>query len=190
MAERGLRFLARELTDTQYISRIAREYVSFVCPRNTYVIPGRMTAMLRHCLGLNTILSDDDKKNRNDHRHHAVDACVIGITDRSLLNKIAALSARGEEQNDRKFQRSVEEPWRGFRESVCRAVERINVSHRPEHSYEGQMHDQTAYPIDKNGQGWKRKSSPTGKLNGRKFLLFRLSPKRLLNVMATCRMVL
>lgn len=149
MAERGLRFLARELTDTQYISRIAREYVSFVCPRNTYVIPGRMTAMLRHCLGLNTILSDDDKKNRNDHRHHAVDACVIGITDRSLLNKIAALSARGEEQNDRKFQRSVEEPWRGFRESVCRAVERINVSHRPEHSYEGQMHDQTAYPIDK-----------------------------------------
>ena len=161
-------FLARELTDTQYISRIAREYVSFVCPKNTYVIPGRMTAMLRHCLGLNTILSDDDKKNRNDHRHHAVDACVIGITDRSLLNKIAALSARGEEQNDRKFQRSVEEPWRGFRESVCRAVERINVSHRPEHSYEGQMHDQTAYPIDKNGQGWKKEVKSNGQTEWKK----------------------
>lgn len=155
-------FLSRELTDTQYISRIAREYVSLVCPKNTYVIPGRMTAMLRHCLGLNTILSDDDKKNRNDHRHHAVDACVIGITDRSLLNKIATASARGEEMNDRRLQRTVEEPWTGFRESVRRAVERINVSYRPEHSYEGQMHDQTAYPIDENGQGWKKEVKSNG----------------------------
>lgn len=161
-------FLSRELTDTQYISRIAREYVSLVCPKNTYVIPGRMTAMLRHCLGLNTILSDDDQKNRNDHRHHAVDACVIGITDRSLLNKIATASARGEEMNDRRLQRTVEEPWTGFRESVRRAVERINVSHRPEHSYEGQMHDQTAYPIDENGQGWKKEVKSNGQTEWKK----------------------
>ena len=161
-------FLSRELTDTQYISRIAREYVSLVCPKNTYVIPGRMTAMLRHCLGLNTILSDDDKKNRNAHRHHAVDACVIGITDRSLLNKIATASARGEEMNDRRLQRTVEEPWTGFRESVRRAVERINVSHRPEHSYEGQMHDQTAYPIDENGQGWKKEVKSNGQTEWKK----------------------
>lgn len=161
-------FLSRELTDTQYISRIAREYVSLVCPKNTYVIPGRMTAMLRHCLDLNTILSDDDKKNRNDHRHHAVDACVIGITDRSLLNKIATASARGEEMNDRRLQRTVEEPWTGFRESVRRAVERINVSHRPEHSYEGQMHDQTAYPIDENGQGWKKEVKSNGQTEWKK----------------------
>ena len=161
-------FLSRELTDTQYISRIAREYVSLVCPKNTYVIPGRMTAMLRHCLGLNTILSDDDKKNRNDHRHHAVDACVIGITDRSLLNKIATASARGEEMNDRRLQRTVEEPWTGFRESVRRAVERINVSQRPEHSYEGQMHDQTAYPIDENGQGWKKEVKSNGQTEWKK----------------------
>lgn len=161
-------FLSRELTDTQYISRIAREYVSLVCPKNTYVIPGRMTAMLRHCLGLNTILSDDDKKNRNDHRHHAVDACVIGITDRSLLNKIATASARGEEMNDRRLQRTDEEPWTGFRESVRRAVERINVSHRPEHSYEGQMHDQTAYPIDENGQGWKKEVKSNGQTEWKK----------------------
>ena len=161
-------FLSRELTDTQYISRIAREYVSLVCPKNTYVIPGRMTAMLRHCLDLNTILSDDDKKNRNDHRHHAVDACVIGITDRSLLNKIATASARGEEMNDRRLQRTVEEPWTGFRESVRRAVERINVSHRPEHSYEGQMHDQTAYPINENGQGWKKEVKSNGQTEWKK----------------------
>lgn len=161
-------FLSRELTDTQYISCIAREYVSLVCPKNTCVIPGRMTAMLRHCLGLNTILSDDDKKNRNDHRHHAVDACVIGITDRSLLNKIATASARGEEMNDRRLQRTVEEPWTGFRESVRRAVERINVSHRPEHSYEGQMHDQTAYPIDENGQGWKKEVKSNGQTEWKK----------------------
>ncbi|MDP6843900.1 MAG: hypothetical protein QGH73_19710, partial [Rhodospirillales bacterium] len=41
-------FIARQLTDTQYLSRIPREYLTHICaPENIWVIPGRMTAMLR-----------------------------------------------------------------------------------------------------------------------------------------------
>ena len=40
---------------------------------------------------------ESDGKNRDDNRHHALDAFAIGVIDRSLINKIHRLSA----QNDR-----------------------------------------------------------------------------------------
>jgi hypothetical protein len=48
-----------------------------------------MTAMLRAKFGLNDILGLDGEKNRNDHRHHAVDACVIAVTDQGMLQRFA-----------------------------------------------------------------------------------------------------
>jgi CRISPR-associated endonuclease Csn1 len=80
-------FLARALNDTKYLSKVAREYLSLICPQDTRVIPGQMTAMLRGKFGLNHVLGLDGEKNRNDHRHHAVDACVIGVTDQQLCSK-------------------------------------------------------------------------------------------------------
>lgn len=45
-------FLARALNDTAYLSRIAKEYLSLICPPNKVrAIPGRMTAMLRGKFG-------------------------------------------------------------------------------------------------------------------------------------------
>src|SRR3546814_5753102 len=84
-------FLARQLTDTQYLSRMARTYLSSTYPerpsdrmpgegvKGVYVIPGRMTAMRRRLWGLNALSSDHnyvDKppsgatKTRHDQRHH------------------------------------------------------------------------------------------------------------------------
>ena len=83
-------FLARALNDTAYLSRIASEYLSLVCPPNRLrAIPGRMTALLRGKFGLNQLLSGSDTKNRNDHRHHALDAAVIAVTDQGLLKRFA-----------------------------------------------------------------------------------------------------
>ena len=82
-------FLARALNDTAYLSRIAKEYLSSICPPNRVrAIPGRMTAMLRGKFGLNQLLSGSEIKNRDDHRHHALDAAVIAITDQGLLQQI------------------------------------------------------------------------------------------------------
>jgi CRISPR-associated endonuclease Csn1 len=103
-------FLARQLVDTAYLARVARQYLTSVVPAErtedeilrskVWVIPGGMTGMLRRLWGINRYLwgnrsdaqdegPDDWRgKLRTDHRHHAVDAFVLTLVDRSLLQAI------------------------------------------------------------------------------------------------------
>lgn len=148
----GNGFLARALNDTRYLSRIAREYVSLICPQASWVIPGQMTALLRHQFGLNGILGLRGEKNRNDHRHHAVDACVIGVTDHKTLKALSEASQRGREQGILDWAANMPDPWLTYREHVKRAVDCILVSHKPDHSHEGAMHNDTAYSLLGNGK--------------------------------------
>ncbi|MER2511924.1 MAG: type II CRISPR RNA-guided endonuclease Cas9 [Nitrosomonas ureae] len=144
-------FLARALNDTRHLSKIAREYMSLICP-NTRVIPGQMTAMLRRNFGLNDVLGLNGEKNRNDHRHHAVDACVIAVTDQGLLQRFATASASARERQLNRLVENMPSPWESYREHVQCAVENIWVSHRPDHSHEGAMHNDTAYGLRGNGK--------------------------------------
>lgn len=143
-------FLARALNDTRHLSKVAREYVSLICPQNTRVIPGRMTAMLRAKFGLNKVLGPNGEKNRNDHRHHAVDACVIAVTDQGLLQRFAQDSASAREKQLNRLVDNMRFPWgtdegREYFNSVKRAIDRIWVSHKPDHGHEGAMFDATIY---------------------------------------------
>ena len=140
-------FLPRALNDTRHMSKVAREHMSLVCPQNTRVIPGRMTAMLRGKFGLNDVLGVDGLKNRNDHRHHAVDACVIAVTDQGLLQRFAQASASAREQQLNRLVENMPLPWDNYREHVQRAISNIWVSHKPDHSHEGAMHNDTAYGL-------------------------------------------
>ena len=145
-------FLARALNDTRYLSRVATEYLRLVCPGSgTRVIPGQMTAMLRGKFGLNDILGLDGEKNRNDHRHHAVDACVIGVTDQGLMQRFAQANADTREQGLTRLVDEMPLPWATYREHVQRAVNAIWVSHRPDHGYEGAMMEETSYGIRRDG---------------------------------------
>ncbi|NOT18413.1 MAG: type II CRISPR RNA-guided endonuclease Cas9 [Sulfuriferula sp.] len=143
-------FLPRALNDTRHLSKVAFEYVKLICP-NTRVIPGRMTAMLRAKFGLNDILGLNGEKNRNDHRHHAVDACVIAVTDQGMLQRFAQASARAREKQLNRLVESMPLPWDTYREHVQRAIDAIWVSHKPDHSHEGAMHNDTAYGLLANG---------------------------------------
>lgn len=139
-------FLARALNDTAYLSRIAKEYLSLVCPGNhVWVIPGRMTALLRNNFGLNHLLSGSKEKTRNDHRHHALDAVVIAVTDRRLLRRFAEASASAREKQLNRLVEGMSLPWDTYHKHVERALGHIVVSFRPDHSYEGVMHDATSY---------------------------------------------
>jgi CRISPR-associated endonuclease Csn1 len=140
-------FLARALNDTRHLSRVAREYMSLICPQNTRVIPGQMTAMLRSKFGLNDILGLHGEKNRNDHRHHAVDACVIAVTDEPMLKKFAKASSSAREQNLTRLVENMPLPWDTYRDHVARAINSIYVSHKPDHGHEGAMHNDTAYGL-------------------------------------------
>lgn len=150
-------FLARALNDTAYLSRIAKEYLSLICPYNKVrVIPGRMTALLRGKFGLNQLLSGTGQKNRNDHRHHALDAAVIGVTDQGLLQRFAKASANAREMQ---LDRLVEEmplPWPTYREHVARGLDHIVISHKPDHGYQGAMHEETAWGLRGDGQVTRR----------------------------------
>lgn len=144
-------FLARALNDTRHLSRVAREYLSLICPQATRVIPGQMTAMLRAKFGLNDILGLGGEKNRNDHRHHAVDACVIAVADQGMLQRFAQASASARERQVGRLVEDMPGPWPNYREHVARAIDNIWVSHKPDHGYEGAMMEETSYGIHRDG---------------------------------------
>lgn len=164
-------FLARQLTDTQYLSRLAGQYLRSLYPTSedgsVYVIPGRMTAMLRRLWGLNSLLYDhnlvenkhsDAPKNRLDHRHHAIDAAVTAVTTRGLLQRIAHTAGLAEDRDlDRLFE-GLDQPWPGFREELEAKLAGVTVSHKPDHGRQsppsrhrdvtaGRLHNETAYGL-------------------------------------------
>lgn len=158
-------FLARQLIDTQHMARLAKTYLEHVC-NQVWAPPGRLTAMLRAKWGLNSLLPDhnyadtNQPKNRKDHRHHAIDAFVVGCTDRGLLNRIARASGQAEALDlDRLFPKDMfPEPYDGFRDDLGRALDRVIVSHKPDHGLppggrddphgtSGQLHEATAYGL-------------------------------------------
>ncbi|OSQ43354.1 type II CRISPR RNA-guided endonuclease Cas9 [Thalassospira alkalitolerans] len=164
--ERDGDFLDRQLTDTQYLSRIAREYVSKICdPNAVWVTPGRLTAWLRRHWGLESILSTGNAtKNRDDHRHHAIDAIVIGVTDRGILNRISRAAAIAEAEDLDRIIADMPEPFADFREKVRHKVDEIIVSHKPDAGFvpghrhgaatPGALHNDTAYGIvETNAKG-------------------------------------
>ena len=153
-------FLARALNDTRYLSRVAAEYLRLVCPGSaTRVIPGQMTALLRGKFGLNDVLGLDGEKNRNDHRHHAVDACVIGVTDQRMMQRFAQANARAREDGLKRLVEDMPLPWSTYRAHVERAVRHIWVSHKPDHGFEGAMMEESSYGILRDGSIKQRRKA-------------------------------
>ncbi|MCP5145915.1 MAG: type II CRISPR RNA-guided endonuclease Cas9 [Gammaproteobacteria bacterium] len=170
-------FLARALNDTAYLSRIAKEYLCLICPPNRVrAIPGRLTALLRGKFGLNELLSGSSFKNRDDHRHHAIDAAVVAVTDQGLLTRVSTASARARTDG---LERLIEEmpwPWTTFRNDVARAISAIKVSHRPDHGYQGSMHEETAWGFREDGRVTRRTIAEDGVTRVREFSNKKLVP--------------
>lgn len=142
-------FLARHLTDTSYLATIARRYVSAVCnPNRVWMVPGRLTALLRGKWGLNNVPQDSNVKNRNDHRHHAVDAFVIACTSRSTLQAVSRAAARTENAGVNRIVDDMPPPFPGFDfDRFVARVRKVIVSFKPDHGHRAQMHNDTAYGI-------------------------------------------
>lgn len=123
--------LARMLNDTRYMSRIAMKYMYYICgSANVWVVTGRHTHMLRGKWGLNNALGNGEEKDRTDHRHHAIDAFVIGLTSRSLIKHLADSIRRSEDR----FIENIEPPFSGFKyHDFQDKVDAIKVSYKPDH---------------------------------------------------------
>lgn len=164
-------FLARHLTDTAYLSRVAKQYLSYVCHKDhVWVSTGKLTGMLRGKWGLNRMLSGDNLKNRNDHRHHALDAAVIGLCNRSVIQRVATAAARAEKHGENRLLESLDLPWPSFRDDLRDTLDKVVVSHKPDHGRQAALHNDTNYgkrgDADKKGVPLVGRRVPLDSLKG------------------------
>ena len=116
--------------------------------RRVQVSAGRITAYLRDEWGLNAILADgdDDEKNREDHRHHAVDAVVIALTDAAHRRTAEPFRRAGRGARAPAVRADeIEKPWPTFLDDVRRSIDAINISYRVNRRVTGALHEETNY---------------------------------------------
>jgi CRISPR-associated endonuclease Csn1 len=118
-------FSSRQLNDTRFISKEAKNYLSKVC-KKVAVSPGQMTANLRQKWGLNSVLNDENAKTREDHRHHAIDALVMACGKTSYLQELSKWNRYNRNYDLKDFPM----PWETFRYDAEKAVDKILISHK------------------------------------------------------------
>lgn len=150
--EKDSSFIARQLTDNAYLSKMALRYLKSIVdkPSDVWAVNGGMTKLLRDKWKIDSILKKkiDEKeiekfglkkelfgeyrKNRLDHRHHALDAVVIAMTDRSLVKEISSKNATS-------MQNRIVVPEISNYSEIKDKVKHIVVSFKPDHGAEGKL---------------------------------------------------
>ncbi len=146
-------FTNKQLSDTRYISRLASQYLALLYGGKidagrllrVQVSAGRATAYLRQRWNLNAIIGHDDNKDRADHRHHAIDAIVIALTDNRAVQLLAHAAEEAENRGDPKLFADVEQPWDSFLDEARSAIQSINVSSRVGRKLNGALHKDTIF---------------------------------------------
>ena len=142
-------FDSSQLIDTRYIAREALTYFEQLgCDVTT--TKGVMTSWLRRQWGLNSLISDDDKKDRSDHRHHIIDAAITACIDRSFYQSLVNKAKRIEKSTSKTIKDlRADEPWSDFRADLDKLLEGVIVSHQTSTKIKGALHEET-------GIGYKR----------------------------------
>ncbi|QTN31930.1 type II CRISPR RNA-guided endonuclease Cas9 [Akkermansiaceae bacterium] len=153
-------FANRDLNDTAWMAKAARQYLARLMEKSHLVqgTKGTHTALLRDHWQLHSLLRNDgiDLKNRDDHRHHALDAVLIALCDqrriRALLDKhhFSLVAKEAKEKGKRIYRltnsgENIAPPWPNFRTSVESSLNSIWVSHRPRRKLSGALHKETNY---------------------------------------------
>ena len=152
-------FSNRQLNDTAYATRLAKRYLGLLYGgeidkqgrRRVFARSGRATSDFRALWKLNGILNDGPtngggrvEKTRSDHRHHAVDAVVIGLANDSMIQRLSR-AAQIAPQLHRRLFGPLEGPWPNFVQTVREEIARITASHRPNRKVSGALHEETIY---------------------------------------------
>lgn len=114
-------FIARQLRETQYIARKARE-ILYQCCHYVHTTSGKVTETLRRLWGWDDVISNlqlpkyrslgktewleqgnngsiirkeviIDWNKRDDHRHHAIDALVVACTEQGFIQRLNTLNS-------------------------------------------------------------------------------------------------
>jgi CRISPR-associated endonuclease Csn1 len=142
-------FINRQLSDTRYLSVAAKNYLACLgIP--VELTKGEVTSVLRSRWGLNRILSNSkgDSKNRSDHRHHAIDAIVIALTDRNFFYKLSQLSAKYE-CSLHEHRLVLPEPFPDFYAKVAGCISAVVVSHSLKRKLCDALHEASVFGLDR-----------------------------------------
>ena len=174
-------FVERQLNDTRYIATASKKMLE------QYGVPidvnnGAATSEVRRHFGLNDVLPKPDisvydeivmdtgeillkfnrekaGKNRRDHRHHAIDAFVVAMTDRAMLKTMTEAHQKVQEKSNPSDQKTKEEQikerrltllssWRDNQNLHSLLQEKLNttvVSHMVKRKIWGELHEGTLY---------------------------------------------
>lgn len=139
--EIGKGFIDRDLRDSQYIAKKAKEMFGRIC-KEVVTTTGGITARLREDWGLTNIMQElnmgkyrqsgltemretkdgnqkeriIDWSKRNDHRHHAMDALTVAFTKRQYIQYLNHLNAR----------KNVKDEWHGAIAGIEKKYTEIN----------------------------------------------------------------
>lgn len=137
-------FINSQLNDTRYISKVAQTYLATL-GADISVSKGITTAWLRHQWRLNDLIGETDKKERTDHRHHAIDAVVIACVDRRLYRDLVKtaqdLERRQSELNMKDIH--IDPPWLNLRDDLEQRLDGIIIAHVPQLKLSGELHEVT-----------------------------------------------
>jgi CRISPR-associated endonuclease Csn1 len=151
------RFKARNLTDTQWVTRLLAEELKRMFPageseRRVFTRPGAITSKLRRAWGLEGLKKIDGNRVSDD-RHHAVDALVLAAITESLLQGMTRKIQTREREGRQDDIFHVSSPWPGFRLDVVRTIYGENgsggifVSRAERHRARGKAHDATVKQV-------------------------------------------
>ena len=138
-------YIAREIRD--YLKRL---YFYKIADQKILTTKGGITYELRKWWDLNRILGNGDEKERDDLRHHAIDAMVIASTTPKIIKNITNEIQKAWPQS-KPSEVNVERPWNGFNDDITLAIQKTNISHRVQRKVKGQLHKETHYWKENNG---------------------------------------
>ncbi|MCA8927943.1 MAG: type II CRISPR RNA-guided endonuclease Cas9 [Alphaproteobacteria bacterium] len=148
-AEREARVLRRNLNDTRYAARCVLKALQALYPggqhqRHLFARPGRATAALRGAWGLT--------KDRDDPRHHALDALVVAAAGPKAM---AALTAANGRLADRE-ETAAALPWPDFATDALAALANVMPSRSELRRGRGQGHGMTVRRVRAGANGEQR----------------------------------
>lgn len=153
------KFRPRNLTDTQYATRLfaelvkARWYAGDEKRRRVFTRPGALTDRLRRAWGIQGLKKGPDGKRLPDDRHHALDALIVAATTESALQRLTRAAQAEEERGTSRFIREFPPPWPGFVEEANRLFASLFVSRAERGRVRGEAHAATIRSIGENEDG-------------------------------------
>ncbi len=118
-------FTRRQGTDISVISRYGRLYLLSLFNR-VDVVKGSMTAKFRQIWGIQPAY---EKKNRENHVHHCIDAITIACMGKQEYDDLSAYQRADEENRRHNSGMFVPKPWRSFTEDILDIEKEILVAH-------------------------------------------------------------